>query len=248
MKRDCRVCRLIALWAALILCAAPLSAFADGNALGERLSGLDAGELAELKSLIDLRLRALGEYPFVKLSEGSKGDEVTALQKRLKELGYLSSEPDGRYRQKTTAAMKAFEKAAGLKRDGIASVEDQKRLFADDAPAQPTPTPSPTPKPTRTPDIARDYGKFDYRLAGLMPDKYQGSRYRLTGVLLSVLDAEQFWLVQLGDGGLAAVRGAGAQRSAGATVNVWGEYAGLTGYQSESGPVTLPLFNCEHLE
>ena len=115
-------------------------------------------------------------------------------------------------------------------------------------PVTATPTPSPTPKPTRTPDIARDYGKFDYRLAGLMPDKYQGSRYRLTGVLLSVLDTEQFWLVQLGDGGLAAVRGAGAQRSAGATVNVWGEYAGLTGYQSESGPVTLPLFNCEHLE
>ena len=131
MKGYCRVCRLIALWAALLLCAAPLSAFADGNALGERLSGLDAGELTELKALIDLRLRALGEYPFVKLSEGSKGDEVTALQKRLKELGYLSSEPDGRYRQKTTAAMKAFEKAAGLKRDGIASVEDQKRLFAD---------------------------------------------------------------------------------------------------------------------
>ena len=247
MKYTGRVCRLIALSAAVLLCAAFLAAHAEESPLSEQLNRMSAEELTELKELIDLRLRALGEYPFVRLKEGSKGDEVTALQKRLKELGYLNAEPDGRYRQKTADAMKAFEKAMGLRRDGIASEEDQKLLISDDAPAQPTPTPTPTPKPTRTPDIARDYGKFDYRLAGLMPEKYRGERYKLTGVLMAVLDEDAFWLVRLEDGSLVAVRGA-AHRAAGAAVSIWGEYAGLTGYQSESGPVTLPLFNCEHLE
>ncbi len=246
MRHNAWTRRLTALCALMLLLLAAPAARAEESPLGERLAGLDASELTELRELIDLRLRALGEYPFVKLSEGSRGDEVTALQKRLKELGYFTDEPDGRYRQKTVNAMKAFEKAAGLKRDGAASVEDQKALFADAAPAQPTPTPSPTPKPTRTPNIAKDYERFDFRLAGLMPEKYAGSRYRVTGRLLALLEDGR-WLVELDDG-LVAVQRTPAEREIGSTVSVWGEYAGLTAYESESGPVTLPLINCEHLE
>ncbi len=214
------------------------------------LNVLTAEELVALRGRIDDRLRALGEYPFVKLSEGSRGDEVTALQRRLKALGYFTAEPDGRYRTTTVNAMKAFEKAAGLRRDGVASVEDQAALFADAAPAAPTPTPSPTPKPTRTPNRAKDYGKLDYRLAGLMPDKYFGSRYKLSGEIMAFLDGDTKWLITLDDAsaGLIAVQGFSAARSAGDRVTVWGEYLGLTQYESESGPVSVLLFNCEYME
>jgi hypothetical protein len=75
---------------------------------------------------------------------------------------------------------------------------------------------------------------------------YAGSRYRVTGRLLALLEDGR-WLVELDDG-LVAVQRTPAEREIGSTVSVWGEYAGLTAYESESGPVTLPLINCEHLE
>ena len=249
MKRGQRPHRLTAiLCAAMILCFLPLMSCAEDTALTSALDRMDAAALNALKAEIDLRLKALGEYPFVKLSEGSKGDEVTALQERLKALGYFNAEPDGRYRQTTINAMKAFEKAAGLKRDGVATAEDQKLLFAADAPAQPTPTPSPTPKPTPTPNKNKDYAAFDYRLAALMQDKYLGSRYKVSGVILAELDGARR-LVELDKGaGLIAVDGIPENRDVGASVRIWGEYLGLTSYQSESGPVSVPLIKCEYIE
>ena len=213
-----------------------------------QLQQMSADELKALRSRIDDRLRALGEYPFVKLAEGSKGDEVSALQWRLKELGYFPQDVDGRYRTTTVNAMKAFEKAMGLKRDGTASIEDQIALFASTAQAAPTPTPSPTPKPTRTPSLAKDYGRLDYRLAGLMPEKYAGTRYKFSGDLIAA--EGQRWLVQLDDEsvGLVMVQNPTPGRNPGDNVTVWGLYIGLTSYESQSGTVTLPLFSCEHAE
>ena len=236
----------------LCLCALTLVCVMTGAARADDLDAeigrMDAEALFALKARIDDRLRELGEYPFVKLSEGSRGDEVLALQTRLRALGYFTREPDGRYQQTTINAMKAFEKAAGLRRDGVASVEDQQRLFALDAPAQPTPTPSPTPRPTRTPDRAKDYAVFDYRLAGLMPEKYAGSRYRVSGTLLARVDADG-WLLQIdSSGSLVVLREMSLPREEGASIRVWGEYLGLTSYESESGPVTLPLLKCEYLD
>lgn len=250
MKREHCFCRLMSiLSAAVILCLMPLLVCAEDNPITSVLDQMDAAALIELKAEIDLRLKALGEYPFVKLSEGSKGDEVTALQERLKALGYFNGEPDGRYRQTTINAVKAFEKAAGLKRDGVATVDDQKLLFAADAPVQPTPTPSPTPKPTRTPNRDKDYAVFDYRLAALMQDKYLGNRYKVSGVILAALEGGVRQLVDLDRGaGLIAVDGIPAKYAIGDNVRVWGEFLGLASYQSESGPVSLPLFKCEYIE
>ena len=252
MRRIYGLSRLMAVLSVLILCLLVCPVNAESVT---EIDQMDAVALMALRERIDLRLRALGEYPFVKLSEGSKGDEVTALQKRLRELGYFNQEPDGRYRQTTINAVKAFEKAMGLKRDGVATADVQKLIFAPDAPALPTPTPSPTPKPTNTPRPSpvpqkdKDYAVYDYRLTGLMPDKYYGSRYRFRGTVLAMLDDGTRWLVQAErDSGLIAVQAFPAQRSVGDSVQVWGEYIGLTEYQSESGSVTLPLFKCEYLE
>ena len=237
------------LCALTLLCAAPKAAPAEAapaDALCAQLDQLSAEELTQLRDRIDARLRALGAYPFVKLSEGSKGDEVTALQQRLKELGYFHEEPDGRYRTSTVNAMKAFEKIAGLKRNGIATEEDQHLLFADEAPR---PTASPTPRPTPTPNKSKDYDVFDYRLAGLMHERYTGNRYRMTGTILALLDDGARWLVELDrDKGLVAVERFPEERAAGKAVRVWGELIGLTAYESESGTVTVPLIKCEYLE
>ena len=50
---------------------------------------------------------------------GSTGEEVTLIQKRLNELGYLDSEPDGTYGTKTKNAVIKFQDDNNLTADGI---------------------------------------------------------------------------------------------------------------------------------
>lgn len=51
---------------------------------------------------------------------GSRGDEVRRIQKKLKELGYYKGNVDGIYGVMTQNAVKAFQRAVGIKVDGIA--------------------------------------------------------------------------------------------------------------------------------
>ncbi len=51
-------------------------------------------------------------------SVGDKGDRVEAVQQRLKDLGYYSGSVDGDYGNGTKKAVKAFQKAKGLKQTG----------------------------------------------------------------------------------------------------------------------------------
>lgn len=53
-------------------------------------------------------------------SYGSRGDEVRAIQKKLKSLGLYSGAVDGIYGKGTQNAVRAFQKQTGLKADGIA--------------------------------------------------------------------------------------------------------------------------------
>ena len=71
------------------------------------------------------------------LRKGSKGDEVTQLQERLQELGYLDSKPDGIFGNDTVSAVKAFQRRNGLSADGQAGPLTQERLYAEDAVAAP---------------------------------------------------------------------------------------------------------------
>lgn len=59
---------------------------------------------------------------------------ILEMQTRLSELGYLDDNPDGIYGPNTKQAVADFQMAAGLEITGIASVETQQRLNADDAP------------------------------------------------------------------------------------------------------------------
>jgi peptidoglycan hydrolase-like protein with peptidoglycan-binding domain len=65
------------------------------------------------------------------LSQGMSGDDVRAVQQKLKELG-LFNEPEitGYFGPKTEAAVKAFQDAAGLKADGIVGKQTKQKLFA----------------------------------------------------------------------------------------------------------------------
>lgn len=80
------------------------------------------------------------------LKTGVKGDEVTRLQTRLKELGYYTGEVDGQYGQGTAEAVKLFQAQHGLDSDGIAGEATRTQLYAQAAQTYiPTPAPSPTP-------------------------------------------------------------------------------------------------------
>jgi len=72
---------------------------------------------------------------YATLESGDSGQSVKELQKRLIELGYLKGTADGKYGSDTASAVKAFQKALGLKQTGVASSSLQKELFADSAPA-----------------------------------------------------------------------------------------------------------------
>lgn len=54
------------------------------------------------------------------LRKGESGNEVKKLQKKLQELGYYNGTTDGKYGSGTEKAVKAFQKAKGLKADGVA--------------------------------------------------------------------------------------------------------------------------------
>ncbi len=63
------------------------------------------------------------------LKNGSRGDAVKKLQKRLVELGYLTV-ADGVYGPKTYNAVRSFQKKNGLSADGVAGSMTQNRLYS----------------------------------------------------------------------------------------------------------------------
>lgn len=67
------------------------------------------------------------------LSFGSEGLAVRALQKRLKELGYLKDSVDGSYGDATVVAVSQFQQNNNLNPDGKAGQNTLNILFSDDA-------------------------------------------------------------------------------------------------------------------
>ena len=60
----------------------------------------------------------LPAYAATVLEVGSRGDDVTKVQKRLIQFGYLSGTADGRYGEKTRDAVILFQKRNALTVDG----------------------------------------------------------------------------------------------------------------------------------
>jgi len=67
------------------------------------------------------------------LEEGAEGDQVKAIQKRLRELGYLKSAVDGDFGSETKAALIAFQTANRITADGKATTATLNKLYAADA-------------------------------------------------------------------------------------------------------------------
>lgn len=78
------------------------------------------------------------------LSYGSTGEDVTALQERLTELGYYTFHITGNYQERTQKAVSNFQAASDLPVTGKVDDALQALIHSDDAPSKPTPTPAPT--------------------------------------------------------------------------------------------------------
>ena len=68
----------------------------------------------------------------VTLAYGCTGDEVKAVQQKLKELGYFNGNIGGNYLTQTTAAVKDFQTRNGLNATGICDAETYDKLFSED--------------------------------------------------------------------------------------------------------------------
>lgn len=72
-------------------------------------------------------------YP--ELENGSRGDDVVALQERLIALGYLDDDADGIFGRKTEAAVREARQAVGMDDSGVADDGFQFALFREGFPA-----------------------------------------------------------------------------------------------------------------
>ena len=65
---------------------------------------------------------------------GDRGADVTKIQQRLRQFGYMSAPADGIFGQATAAALSAFQAKLGLAATGAADVITQEKIYAKDAP------------------------------------------------------------------------------------------------------------------
>lgn len=81
------------------------------------------------------------------LRRGNSGDQVTLLQQRLRELGYLTQTADGIFGSATEKALIAFQNINGLSPDGIAGEQTLVKLYGSAALSYRTATSAPTATP-----------------------------------------------------------------------------------------------------
>ena len=82
------------------------------------------------------------------LRTGSTGEQVTKLQSRLIELGYLTGSADGQFGPATESAVRLFQQQNGLDADGKVGPATSTLIYSDSArryAATPTPAPTATP-------------------------------------------------------------------------------------------------------
>lgn len=99
------------------------------------------------------------------LKKGSSGDEVRAMQQRLRELGFYTGEVDGGFGAGTEEALRLFQRQNGLDVDGVAAAKTFAVLYSDQArQVTVTPTPDPDAMPllvNRSHPVDQDYQPGD---------------------------------------------------------------------------------------
>ena len=134
MKRSIRSLTALLMTVVLLLCLYPMMPALAEGAADSSAQSTEEPEKKEKVSAETLQAQGI-------LSVGAKGDDVTRLQQRLKDLGYLDGKVDGQYGGGTKRAVIAFQRMHGLTTDGVAGQETQEKLYAEDA--KPAPDGSP---------------------------------------------------------------------------------------------------------
>ncbi len=105
------------------------------------------------------------------LTQGSEGEEVTSLQRRLMDLGCMTGTIDGLFGDQTQTAVETFQRVNGITPDGVVGSETTLRLFDINAlPCQPlgsvptAPIAAPTVIPASSDLIRRT--QSDLKVAG----------------------------------------------------------------------------------
>ena len=97
------------------------------------------------------------EEAFRTLYLGMSGDDVAAVQLRLKDLGYFTGMANGEYDSATAAAVRAFQNRNSLTADGVVGEATAARLYSSSAIAAET-TDSETEEATPAPTTTLKYG------------------------------------------------------------------------------------------
>ena len=109
---------------------------------------------------------------------GDRGSEVKDLQKSLKSAGYLKGEADGVFGEDTQSALKSFQRANGLKADGIAGTGTFSALGKKGGESKPSAGVSTISEIGSTPGTSKvgDCGTYVKKLqqALALNDHYQG--------------------------------------------------------------------------
>jgi peptidoglycan hydrolase-like protein with peptidoglycan-binding domain len=93
--------------------------------------------------------QASKESTFSPIKKGATGDSVVEIQKRLVELGYLTS-ADGSYGPGTEQAIKNFQAANDLSTDGVVNENTYNKIFSSEAKRYVAPTPTEVPEQSYT--------------------------------------------------------------------------------------------------
>lgn len=113
---------------------------AEPDAMEATAAPVDAVPVSDTGSIQIEGVRVTVPY-YSELGVGSRGDEVTRLQNRLIEIGYLDGTADGQFGKLTKAGVEALER----------HVRRLEQEIIDASLPTPSPTPMPTPIPTPTP-------------------------------------------------------------------------------------------------
>lgn len=119
----------------------------------QQANALKVDGIAGRQTLLALEGKSSVNQAAQSLRMGDSGQEVRLLQEKLKETGYYLGALDGKFGSGTKAAVRAFQKAHGLKVDGVAGSQTMARLWAVQPTAVPTAAPAPTPTATPKPQV-----------------------------------------------------------------------------------------------